>query len=264
MDLTNPASKIDAPSLLLVCPLCHDPLQIQDRSARCPQGHSYDLSRSGTLNFISRRLEPRADEAFESDRALHELEPWELLHREVSHLLPESGHRVFTGSGLGPFLSPGDLGFEAHARGVELQRRRDPALALHAALASRLPLGDATIGALIRLDDQADTAESWRILRPGGTLLRVLAARDHQLEIRRHLFTGRRLGQREKPELIRSLASLGDPQHRRFARTLSPTREQWIILLSQWGPLPPEMSEKIMDLVPQATFAWDLWSVVKP
>ncbi|WFF71682.1 hypothetical protein [Proteiniclasticum sp. QWL-01] len=50
---------------------------------------------------------------------------------------------------------------------------------------------------VIRLDDQSGIEESLRILASGHRMFRIIPGPGHLLELRRHLFTGRRLGLRE-------------------------------------------------------------------
>ncbi|WP_432950128.1 putative RNA methyltransferase [Kribbella sp. CA-253562] len=49
---------------VLRCPVCADGLQLADRTARCGQGHAYDLAKQGYLNLL-----PSASNGIEGDSA---------------------------------------------------------------------------------------------------------------------------------------------------------------------------------------------------
>lgn len=149
------------------------------------------------------------DEVFyAAELKLHQLTPWQTLLGTIKANTSVSSNICFTGSSLRPFLQDGDLGFEAAAPSVISQLRQDPASHLFIAQAASLPLGDEVMDLVIRMDQQKNMTEGLRVLKPDHFMVHILPGPKHLLEVRAHLFGGRRLGLRINQSLVKEIWSM--------------------------------------------------------
>ena len=201
-----------------------------------------------------------------------------MLKKEAG-LQTKDSRICLTGSSLGPFLNEEAagfeavgfeaVGFEAAAVSVVSQLRQFPSLKLFLAEASRLPLADASMALVLRLDDHRDMAESLRILKAGHSLIRILPGPRHLLELRQHLYSGRRMGLRENQPLLKAIWALhteANPvrsEHLTFS--MVPTDAEKELLIQSLEPdTDPEIKMKIKSQVTAVSFDFMVYRFKKP
>lgn len=205
MDINVLKNTIEQPNSGLVCPLCHTPFGVFGHMVRCQSGHSYNFTKPGTINFITKKMNSHTPDFYESELKLHQLSPYETLIEAIKTELSVKTNICFTGSSLSPFLQTGDIGFEATAISVISQLRKDPLPRLFVAEAACLPLCDEAMDLVLRMDQQPNMAEGLRVLKQDHFMVHILPGPRHLLEIRSHLFGGRRLGLRENQRLLKEI-----------------------------------------------------------
>jgi 23S rRNA (guanine745-N1)-methyltransferase len=182
---------------VLRCPVCADRLALDDRTARCPRGHAYDLAKQGYLNLL-----PSASNGIEGDSAA--MVGARTVFLGTGHYGPirdalilqaglgEDDLIVEVGAGTAYYLS-GVLGLSPHRRGIALDvskyaarraARADPRIASVACDAWReLPLMDGTANVMLNVFAPRNAAEMARVLAPDGRLLVVTPNQQHLGEL---------------------------------------------------------------------------------
>jgi len=186
----------------LICPVrhCGAPLERRGRSLVCPQGHSFDLARSGYCNLLQpqdRRSKNPGDSRAAAEARRRLLEAGygaallAALAEETTALRP--GAAVLdAGCGEGYYL--GSLaaanGIEAHGLdlsvpAIEMAARRYPEVTWVVANADRfLPYADGSFDLILSLDARLSPGEMRRVLAPQGRLLVAVPAPDDLVELR--------------------------------------------------------------------------------
>jgi 23S rRNA (guanine745-N1)-methyltransferase len=181
---------------------CGLPLTWQDRTLTCPDGHTYDLARSGYINLLQpqdRRSLNAGDAKAAIDARARLLDAGvgrPLLHQLVQIVnalsLRERAVVVDLGSGSGDALaavtrngSIAGIGIDLSTAAAEHAARRFPALTWVVANADRrLPLGDASVDLVMSVHARRNPAECARVLAPGSHLIVAVPAPDDLVELR--------------------------------------------------------------------------------
>lgn len=182
---------------------CGRPLQLDDRVYVCPQGHSYDVARSGYVNLLQpqdRRSLQAGDAraAVEARAALEAAGVGRALVTEVVRRVGALGLAagavvVDLGAGTGEALgeiasavSITGIGIDLSTAAIDHAARRLPALTWVVANADRrLPLLDRSVDLVCSLHARRNPRECARVLEPSGHLLVAVPAHDDLIELRR-------------------------------------------------------------------------------
>jgi 23S rRNA (guanine745-N1)-methyltransferase len=189
--------------MLLLCPVrdCHLALTRDDRRVVCPQGHSFDIARSGYINLLQpqdRRSKNPGDtvEAVAARRRLHDRGVTDPLLRGVAETINSVPSDVVLDAGCGDGFYLGSLahrmGFDAHGvdisiPAVDAAARRYPECEWIVANADRfLPYADRSFSIVVSITGRMNADEFRRVLRDDGRLLVALAAPEDLIELRGH------------------------------------------------------------------------------
>ena len=191
-------------AVTLLCPVrtCGEPLTREERSFRCPRGHSFDIARSGYCNLLqpqdSKSKQPGdPKEAVVARRRFLEaghggflatalLETFDALR------LPPRPAVLDVGCGEGFFLGTlarereiDGLGIDLSVPAIDLAARRWPGLSWFVVNADRaLPWADASFDLALSLTARRNAPELRRILKPSGRLLIAIPGEDDLIELR--------------------------------------------------------------------------------
>ncbi|MFC9692810.1 putative RNA methyltransferase [Kribbella sp. NPDC056951] len=184
---------------VLRCPVCADALALTDRTARCAQGHAYDLAKQGYLNLL-----PSASNGIEGDSAgmigartvflggghyapIRDA----LILRAAEYLQPDSDELVVeVGAGTGYYLAgvtgrsrPG-LALDVSRYAARRAAKVDPLIGSVVCDAWReLPVVDGAAQVVLNVFAPRNATEMARILSPGGALLVVTPNPEHLAEL---------------------------------------------------------------------------------
>jgi 23S rRNA (guanine745-N1)-methyltransferase len=182
---------------VLRCPVCGSALALTDRTARCLQGHAYDLAKQGYLNLL-----PSASTGIEGDSAAMvgartvflgggHYAPIRDALILAADLQPEDVV-VEVGAGTAYYLS-GVLGHAPGRRGLALDVSRYAArraAKVNPRIGSvvcdawqELPLLDNSAQLMLNVFAPRNATEMARVLAPDGTLLVVTPNQDHLAEL---------------------------------------------------------------------------------
>jgi len=184
---------------VLRCPVCSDALAPDGRSARCAQGHAYDVAKQGYLNLL-----PSASTGIEGDTAAmigartvflgggHYAPIRDaLIRRAAEYLRPDSDELVVeVGAGTGYYLAgvtgrsrPG-LALDVSRYAARRAAKVDPRIGSVVCDAWReLPVVDAAAQVVLNVFAPRNATEMARILRPDGALLVVTPNPEHLAEL---------------------------------------------------------------------------------
>ena len=180
---------------------CAEALSRNDRTWRCPRGHSFDENRRGVLNLLQpqdRRSKFPGDskDAVEARHRLARLGYGDDVHRAIEHVV--RGQRragaalLDVGCGEGALLralaSVDSLerhGLDLSAHAIDLATKSSPGVRFVIANADRsLPYVDRSFDFVTSIDARFSASEFSRVLGPGGLALIVVPAPDDMIELR--------------------------------------------------------------------------------
>ncbi|GHC15724.1 23S rRNA (guanine(745)-N(1))-methyltransferase [Kushneria pakistanensis] len=197
------------PFTTLTCPLEGEPLSRTDGGWRCPQGHTFDVSRQGHVNLLpvqkKRSLDPGDSKAMIAARrrfleAGHYQGIAEAVSRRVlSHgLAHESLAILDAGCGEGYYLRAlagvesarrlSLLGLDISKWAVQAAAGRDKRMQWVVGSNAALPVPDQSLDVVLCMFGFPTPAEFARVLKPGGLLLEVEAGPDHLIELREIIY----------------------------------------------------------------------------
>ena len=188
---------------MLICPLCHAPLEVTERGVACPANHRFDRARQGYLNLLpvqhKNSRAPGDNQAMvEARRRFLEAGHYAPLARRLAELAAERTPQRWLdiGCGEGYYTAqiaqalPGADGYalDISREAVKRACRRAPQLEWLVASMARVPLADASCDLLASVFSPLDWHEARRLLAPGGGLLRMGPTREHLWELRGLLY----------------------------------------------------------------------------
>ena len=189
---------------LLACPHCAGPLTRSGRSVTCPNGHTFDVARSGYLSLLPGDAgtgsadTPEMVAAREAFLGAGHFEPLaEALAEEAARALGSRGQQALgcvldLGAGTGWYLArvldrlPGRTGLALDLSKHALRRaaRAHSRVAAVACDAWRtLPVRDGVASLVLGVFAPRNGPEIARVLRPGGTLLVATPTGRHLSEL---------------------------------------------------------------------------------
>ena len=195
----------------LRCPLCHHPLQQDEKSARCNYGHCFDRAREGYFNLLpvqqKNSKNPGDDAAMVAAR--HDFleagfyAPFrDTLFGLIAPLKP--AHLLDSGCGEGWYtqaftaLAPTITAFDISKNAVRRAAKRQRNITWLVASSNDIPLLDASIDVMTAIFSPINAAEAARVIRPNGYLLIAAPGQRHLWELREALYPEVRLPQAEK------------------------------------------------------------------
>ena len=254
--------------MLLLCPVrgCHLALAREEKRVVCPQGHSFDIARSGYVNLLQpqeRRSKNPGDTvaAVAARRRLHDRGVTEPLLRGISEMMAADSIDVVLDAGCGDGFYLGSLarqlGFDAHGvdisiPAVDAAAKRYPSgerVEWIVANADRfLPYADRSFSIVLSITGRMNADEFRRVLRDDGRLLVALAAPEDLIELRG---TGRDRVDRT----VETFAKDFTPAGRRRVTTLVDLDSAAVqdVLLSIYRPMRTQPAEAM-----RVTFSLDL------
>jgi 23S rRNA (guanine745-N1)-methyltransferase len=187
---------LDVAGALLACPHCHGALELGPSSARCPEGHSFDIARQGYLNLLGGPQPKNADTAAMLEarsRVLSGL--YGDLVALVAHAVATVDPRVVVdaGAGTGQYVAaaldalPEAVGIASDVS-VAAARRAAGAHRRLAAIAADtwkgLPIVDGAADVVLCVFAPRNPSDFFRLLSPGGHLVVVTPEPGHLRSLR--------------------------------------------------------------------------------
>ena len=194
---------------LFCCPLCGGPLVRGEKSYRCPQGHSFDISKEGYVHLLPvNRMHSKApgdDKGMAAARnRFLSGDHYAPLREALCALALESTQGAVTavdsGCGEGYYTAGLHQAFQEAGReltlaGVDISKfslrwaaKRVKEAEFAVASAYHLPLGDSCADLLVNCFSPLALEEFRRVLKPGGIFLYVVPAADHLWELKEVLY----------------------------------------------------------------------------
>ncbi len=183
---------------LLRCPHCGGELELGEGTARCAEGHSFDVARQGYLNLL-----PGDARTGSADTAAMVRARSEFLaaghYAPIAHAVADSavevspdGAVIDLGAGTGYYLaavlerlpSAQGLALDVSKHALRVAARAHPRIAAVGCDAwAGLPVRDAAAALVVNVFAPRDPAELARVLAPGGSLVVVTPNRGHLAEL---------------------------------------------------------------------------------
>jgi 23S rRNA (guanine745-N1)-methyltransferase len=183
----------------LRCPVCRDALSPADRAVRCPQGHSFDVSRQGYLDLTAGRPAHTGDtaEMVAAREALLSAGHFEALTRAVTErarnamTTTSAGLIVEVGAGTAHYLrasmrDTGDIGIAVDTSKPALRRAaraHERIGAVRADIWRGLPVADEAAAVVLDVFAPRSGEEFARVLHPDGALIVATPAAGHLAEL---------------------------------------------------------------------------------
>jgi 23S rRNA (guanine745-N1)-methyltransferase len=165
----------------------------------CPQGHSFDIARSGYINLLQpqeRRSKHPGDTmaAVKGRRRLHDLGVTAPLARAIADLAGASPGDAVLDAGCGDGFYLGTLaretgcaayGVDISIPAVDAAARRYPGCQWFVANADRfIPYAEGAFSQVLSITARMNASEFRRVLRHGGRLLVAIPAAEDLIELR--------------------------------------------------------------------------------
>ena len=204
---------------LFVCPHCGSPLTKEEKTYRCPNGHSFDIAKEGYVHLLpanqKHSKDPGDDKAMAASRSRFlDTGAYIPLREELCKLAVaytgETAAVLDAGCGEG-YYTAGIIealkaaGKTCRVAGIDLSKpslkkaaKRAPEGEFSVASVYHLPVADASVDLLINCFSPLALEEFQRVLKPGGMYLYVTPAARHLWELKQVLYEKPYLNQEQE------------------------------------------------------------------
>lgn len=191
----------------LRCPVCHELLLSQDKSASCHKNHQFDRAKQGYLNLLPshkmRSKKPGDDKDMVQARtrflnAGYYQPVIQQVIQEISAHSPNQevlsifdagcGEGYYTSEIKRAFTNSKVCGLDIAKPAIIASSKRDKAIEWLVGSVADLPLMDQQFDFIISIFSRCDWSEFSRILKPGGHILVLAPGQEHLLELRQAIY----------------------------------------------------------------------------
>ena len=200
------------------CPVCKQGLSDHGRVLRCPHNHSFDKARSGYVNLL-RSQQSSAKRHGDDKRMLIARRDFlnggfygklqQLLCRTVCDETAPDGVLLDAGCGEGYYTAAVKqqlssltvCGVDISKDALHMAAMRSKDMELAVASVFSLPMADAAADTVISVFAPTAEAEFARVLKPNGTLIRVIPTAQHLFGLKAAIYKEPRPNKPERVEL---------------------------------------------------------------
>jgi 23S rRNA (guanine745-N1)-methyltransferase len=175
---------------LLRCPVCGTAFSHDGTSLRCANGHTFDPSKKGSVNFAPSATASRYDATlFEARRRILSAGFYDAVIEAIRAEMPANrGVVLDAGCGDGTFTKAlqGEttVGIDLSKDAIRLAATGGGPILWAVGDLTRLPIKDASVDVILNLFSPANYAEFARVLKPDGVLLKLVPQSGYLREIR--------------------------------------------------------------------------------
>jgi len=198
MKIKTVVQKFKGSEAFFRCPVCKGPFSLRETgSFLCANGHCFDLSGKGYVNFLSGGGHDSryGKELFESRKAVFSAGFYAPVAKKISMLLnrhmPEEPQIVLdAGCGEGYYARTVSAGQQTvyamdNAKEAILSAVREAGDVRYlVADLANIPAGECSAGAILNILTPANYREFARVLAPGGVLIKAVPGEDYLRELR--------------------------------------------------------------------------------
>ncbi len=183
----------------LICPICHEKLNLVDRSYVCLQNHSFDMARQGYVNLLTVQQKHSLNPGDTREQVLSRREFLEAgFYAPISQALMDmakelgiSGQILDIGCGEGYYSARLADALDAPLTGLDISKEAVRCAAAKykgkqwlCATAAHIPVESESVSLLTSLFALTLPEEFARVLKKDGYFFQVLAAEDHLLGLK--------------------------------------------------------------------------------
>ena len=191
----------------LICPLDKQPLQLNERTWCCDNGHSFDIAKQGYVNLLpvqnKRSKDPGDSKAMvQARREYLNKGYYQPLAQALADTVLAMGSQALLDAGCGEGYYLRYLVEQAEQQGKELSvaaldiskwavqtaAKQDKRLSWIVASNNAIPLADNSVDTILCVFGFPVEAEFKRVLKPGGRLIMVDPASEHLIELKRIIY----------------------------------------------------------------------------
>jgi|TARA_R100001224_G_scaffold53698_1_gene31441 23S rRNA (guanine745-N1)-methyltransferase len=191
----------------LICPLDKQPLQLNERTWCCDNGHSFDIAKQGYVNLLpvqnKRSKDPGDSKAMvQARREYLNKGYYQPLAQALADTVLAMGSQALLDAGCGEGYYLRYLVEQAEQQGTELSvaaldiskwavqtaAKQDKRLSWIVASNNAIPLADNSVDTILCVFGFPVEAEFKRVLKPGGRLIMVDPASEHLIELKRIIY----------------------------------------------------------------------------
>ncbi len=189
---------------ILTCPVCGEPLKIEEKRAFCGKNHSFDKAKEGYFYLITKQGYSLSGDSAESVRARREFLNsgyYEVLARALVETVEKYGKdaKILTDACCGEGYYSGYIkknsaselsvtGFDLSKSAVKLAAKAYPENLFYTANISAIPQADSSADIMLHSFAPVHNGEFSRVLKNGGYLIDVIPAKRHLWQLKEVLY----------------------------------------------------------------------------
>ncbi len=252
-------------SEFLICPVCAEPLQLEERTYRCANNHSFDLAKEGYVNLLlshqRKSKNPGDDKAMiQARRRFFDSGAFDPLTTLISKSAignrQSSMSTLDCGCGEGHFLgalSGPRFGVDVSKEAIRCAAKRYKDITWIVANGMReLPVADDSMDCILSVLAPRNIEEFARILKPNGQLTLGVPGPNHLIELRSQLTDHADDFEEKADEAVTKCAPQFAETHRESLSYSQLLNCEQIADLIQMTPIfwnsSPEAKEKVQQL----------------
>ncbi len=246
----------------VICPVCREPLQLEERTYRCSNGHSFDLAKEGYVNLLlshqRKSKNPGDDKAMiQARRRFFDSGAFESFSKAIQSTIENPQSSILDcGCGEGHFLgalSGTRFGVDVSKEAIRCAAKRYKDVTWIVANGMReLPFADESMDVILSVLAPRNIEEFARILKPDGQLILGVPGPNHLIELRSQLTNHAGDFEEKADEAVKKCAPQFVETNRESLRFPQLVNCEQIADLIQMTPIfwnsSPEAKEKVRQL----------------
>jgi 23S rRNA (guanine745-N1)-methyltransferase len=178
---------------LFQCPVCKGACHVEQYSLICVQNHRFDLSKKGTIYFLTHSIQTEYNKKMLQHRGkMIQSGMYQPLLEKLISELDVTGRTLDVGCGEGSFLKElsslglkgSSIGFDISKEGIYLASNQPLEAFWCVADLTNLPFADHSMDTILNIFSPSHYQEFQRVLKESGTVLKVVPEADYLKELR--------------------------------------------------------------------------------
>lgn len=182
--------------ILFVCPVCKQPLKLNNRSLVCSNGHSFDIAKQGYVNLLmSNKQGNHGDDKLmvNSRQSFLEKGFYSPMRDKVNEILGTGSTVLDAGCGEGYYTSlfaerNTVYGIDVSKEALKKAARKAPNASFAVASIYEMPFADNSLDVCINIFAPDSQNEYLRVLKNGGRLIAVTPMAEHLMELKNVIY----------------------------------------------------------------------------